>query len=168
MEDLTAVLRRILSGDESSIQEVLSAYQSKTISDTEQTQIEAFLKSQKNHNAIYLRGLLHEYGYGVKQDYDMSFLLMREAAAKGNAKATYEVGKHFLYGLGVEKHYENAFQWLEIAAVSPHYVSDAMYELGRIYEEGLGVSVDLTMAQKWYARAAQKGHVKAQEKVAKE
>lgn len=165
MEDLSAALHQVVLGDETSVQAILLAYQSNTISAAEQTQLEIFLKTQKNHYAIYLRGLLYEYGYGVKQDYDMSFLLMREAASKGNARATYEVGKHFLYGLGMEPHYENAFQWLEMAAASPHYVSDAMYELGRIYEEGLGVQPDQTLSQRWYTSAAEKGHAKAREKV---
>lgn len=78
---------------------------------------------------------------------------MREAAAKGHSLAIYEVGHRFLVGLGVEKNYQNALQWLEIAATSPHYIRPAMLDLSRMYDEGLGTDVDKDQAKLWKEKA---------------
>jgi TPR repeat protein len=167
IEDFPDLLKRAVAGDESAIELLLHYFQDQSITATEQESAHAYLKqaARQNHHAIYLRGLLYEYGYGVKQDLDMSFLLMREAASKGNEKATYEVGKHFLEGMGVEKNYENAFQWLKIAAGGPYYIRDAMYSLAQMYEQGWGVDPDPAKALEWYEKAAQKGHQGAKGKI---
>lgn len=161
--DLMPLLRLMLVGDHAASEKIFLSFKQQTLTLVQQEQIHFFLKSQKIHHAIYLRGLLYEYGYGVKQDYDMSFLLMREAAAKGNSYATYEVGHHLLEGLGVEKHYESAVEWIQLAAGSPHYVPDAMYDLGRMYENAWGLTIDLNKAKSWYENAARKGHQGAKE-----
>jgi len=168
IEDFSQLLKKVVSGDETSGMTLLSYFENQTISVEEQMQVHVYLKqaARESHHAIYLRGLLYEHAYGVKQDFDMAFLLMREAASKGNAKATYAVGCYFLQGLGVEKNYHNALQWLKIAAGSPHYVAQAMYDLGYLYQEGLGVEVDLKQAQAWYEKAANKGYLPAKEKLA--
>lgn len=165
INNMNNLLKAAAEGDELAIQTILNSFKEQTIAAEEQEQIHRYLKAAKTPHAIYLRGLLYEYGYGVKQDYDMSFLMMREAAAKGHAKAIYEVGHYFLEGLGGERNYENALEWLSLAAGSPHYVPRAMYDLGRMYEEGLGVEVDLNQAKKWYENAAQKGLVAAKAKL---
>ena len=159
-EDLAQLLKKATAGDEPAIDKLVVLFKEPPISLDEQEQIHLYIKqaARQSHHAIYLRGLFYKYGYGVKQDFYMSFLLMREAAAKGNSKATYEIGYHYLEGMGVEKNEENALKWLEIAAGSPHYVPEAMYELGRIYEQGLGEEQHMGKARTWYEQAAKKGH----------
>lgn len=169
IEELPQILKAAVAGDQVASKKLLDLLSAQQLTVIEYEQIHIYLKAsaQKYHQAIYLRGLLHEHGYGVKQDLDMSFILHREAAAKGNSFSTYEVGRHYLEGIGVDQHYENALQWLKVAAGSPHYVASAMFDLGRIYESGFGVDADLTLAVFWYEKAAKKGHVGAQQKLAK-
>lgn len=168
VSDLPQLLKRVDAGDELAIATLIDYFREQKISALEQEQVHIYLKqaAKKSHYAIYLRGILFEYGYGVKKDFDMSFLLMREAASKGNAKATYEVGRHFLKGTGVEKNETNALEWLRLAANSPNYVVEAMYDLACMYEDGLGVNIDLQKAKEWYQKASEKGHQLALKKLA--
>jgi TPR repeat protein len=161
MLELTQTLQKAASGDTLSIQNILIYFKEQKLTPDEQEKIHIYLKqaAKQSHYAIYLRALLYDNGYGIKQDHDMTFLLMREAAAKGNALAIYEVGHRFLEGIGVAKNHASALQWLTMAAGSPYYIADAMYDLGRIYEEGLSVTPDPVKARNWYEKAAQKGHI---------
>jgi TPR repeat protein len=167
VDDFPQLIKKAATGDDAAMEALLMHFKQQTITVPEQEQLHLFLKqaSRLDHHAIYLRGLLYEHGYGVKQDLDMAFLLMREAASKGNASAIYGVGRYFLLGIGVTKNHTGALQWLQVAAESPHYIADAMYHLGRMYEEGLGVEVDMIQAKKWYEKAAEKGHVAAKTKL---
>lgn len=165
--DLLNLLKRAAAGEDRAIEEILTLFKEEKITTAEQEQIHTYSKqaARQSHFAIYLRALFFDYGYGVKKDPESAFLLHREAASKGNAKATFEVGRHFLEGFGVEKNYESALQWLRISAGSPNYVPEAMFELGQMYELGLGVEVDEGSARSWYEKAAQKGHEGARGKL---
>ncbi len=167
IQDLPQLLRNISSGDITAINTLLDYFKEHILSTEEQEQIHLYLKqaSRQSYHVIYFLALLYDNGYGVKQNFDMAFVLMREAAAKGHSLATYEIGHRFLMGIGVEINDEAAFQWLTIAAGSPHYVADAMYDIGTMYEQGLGVGPDSQQAREWYEKAAKKGHVKAKEKL---
>lgn len=144
-------------------------FQEKKFSHSELNDMYQYVKhlTQQNPHAIYLHALFYDYGFAVKKDVDMAFILMREAAAKGHIKAIYEVGRRFLYGMGVEKHVEKAFQWLKLAAESPNYVPEAMYELGYMYEQGEWVAIDLQQAREWYEKAAARGSRAAKTKLNK-
>ncbi|MBA3660840.1 MAG: sel1 repeat family protein [Gammaproteobacteria bacterium] len=165
--ELIAILQTALSGDDSSLLTLRNLCHEKKLSAADLETMHHFLSvhGQQKHRAIYLRGLLYELGCGVGQDYAMAFLLMREAAAKGNAQAMFEVGRLHMQGLGVTQNYPNALQWLSLAAGSPYYVVDAMFALGEVYEQGLGIQIDLQQALIWYAQAADKGHRAAKEKL---
>lgn len=158
--DLIHTLKKVAVGDEIAMIAVLQGFHRQLFSQEEQGKIHLFLKVnvEKSHYSIYLRALLYERGLGVKSDPEIAFLLMREAAAAGNANAIYEVGRHFLEGIGVEKHYKNAFEWLKIAAGSPYYVPDAMHDLAIMYAHGLGVEQDLRLAKAWQERAEGAGY----------
>lgn len=167
MEELRELLKSAVAGKVSATQAILSYFKEQQFSVTDQEQIHIYLRqaARDSHHAIYLQALLYDFGYGVTANADMSFLLMREAAAKGSIVATYEVGRRFLEGIGVEQNFENALQWLKIAAGSPNYLDEAMFAIGEIYEQGLGLKADREAAKKWYEKAAEKGHQKAQQKI---
>lgn len=167
IEDFPQLIKKAAAGDDSAIDTIIIYFKEQAVSVEEQEEIHIYLKhaEHQSHHAIYFRALLYDYGYGVKQDSDMAFILLREAAAKGNSKAAYEVGRHFLEGIGIEKNDDNAIQWLKLAAGSPHYVREAMYDLGRMYEQGLGAQADPAKAKEWYEKAAKKGHAGAREKL---
>lgn len=151
-DDLSDLLKRVINGDQAAIETILQYFKEQVFSSCQQEQVHIYLKSavHKSHHIVYLRALLYEQGYGVKVDLDMAFILMREAAAKGNSKAIYKVGHYYLTGIGVDQHFENALNWLKIAAGSPHYVNEAMFDLGQMHEQGLGMNPDQEQAKKWY------------------
>lgn len=155
MSSQFSLLREALTGDKIARDKFLATLATETLSTEEYEQIHLFLKqaSREQPSAIYLRGLLYDKGYGVNADPDMAFLLMREAAAKGNSLAIYEVGHRFLMGVGVPTNYISARQWLVTAAESPHYIKEAMIDLATIYEQGLGVEVDYEQAKDWQERS---------------
>lgn len=167
--DVITLLRVTLAGDDAAWQLVLMHFRQHTFTLEEEDQVHRYLRqaARQHHQATYLQAWLYDYGYGVPQNSDMAFLFMREAAARGNALATYEVGRRFLHGIGVEANADNARQWLTLAAGSPHYISAAMFELGWMYDEGSGVERDADLAMTWYMKAANKGHEKAKEKLAR-
>lgn len=167
IETFMQLIRDSVAGNLQSVSLLLELFAKQQFSVTDQEQIHIYLKhiAEQNPYAIYVRALLFDHGYGVKQNADMAFLLMREAAAKGNAIAIYEVGHRFLEGIGVDTNYENAQQWLRIAAGSPNYIEAAMYDLGRMYEHGWGVAINETEANFWYDQAAKKGYIAASDKL---
>jgi len=163
--ELSKIFREISNGDENAWQALLKLFNDKLLSVQDLEQLHIYIRQleKKNPHGIYIHGLLYDYGIGVKQDFELAFLYMREAAGKGHTAATYEVGNRFLQGIGMEKNYHNAFQWLTVAAQSPHYHPAAMNYLGVMYEQGLGVEKDPDKAQQWFEKAAIKGYGKAQE-----
>lgn len=154
-------------GDKIAIQTLLTDFAENKFSTFEQEQIHLFLKQEArtNHYAVYVRAILFERGLGVPQDVEMAFILMREAAGKGNEEAIYEVGHRLLEGIGIDKNEIGALQWLKMAAGSPYYHPDAMYDLGRMYEFGLNVETDTVQSLEWYQKAAKMGSELAREKI---
>ena len=160
IENFLQLLKKICEGDEFSWQTLKKFFDEKKLSADEQVQAFSYIKqaARRNVYAMYAQALLYDIGLGAKQDLEMSFILMREAAVLGHAAATYEVGRRFLFGMGIEQNYQNAFQWLIRAAESPYYYSAAMYHVGLIYEKGWGVLSDAAKAKEWMEKAAAKGY----------
>lgn len=157
--DLNELLRNTVKGDEPAWQSLRQNFQDKLLSSDELEQIYLYIKhmSKEKLHAIYIHALLYNDGMGVKQDFEMAFILMRTAAVKGHIIAMYETGRRYLYAIGVDKNTNNAEQWLNLAASSPHYYAKAMHLLGVMYQEGLGVDKDPVKAKEWLEKADQKG-----------
>jgi len=81
---------------------------------------------------------------------------LREAAAKGDPRAQYEVGMIFAEGKAVPKDSQEAVKWYERSAASGF--AAAQYRLGTAFEHGLGVDKDLDQAKLWYLRSAEAGN----------
>lgn len=159
IEDFSMLLKNLVKGDLRAWYTLQEYFAKNLLNELEQTQLHLYLKksAEQYTHSIYLRGLLYENGFGVAKDPEMAFLLMREAAARGHSAATFDVGRHFYYGIGVEKNMNNAFQWITVAAESPHYYPEAMFYLGKMYEQGLGIPVNEELAHYWFQRAKLKG-----------
>ena len=84
---------------------------------------------------------------------------MREAAARGDAKAQFAVGLRYGEGQGIAQSWTEAARWFGFAAASG--LAPAQYRLAVLYERGLGVVKDAGKARSWYMRAAEQGNVKA-------
>lgn len=89
---------------------------------------------------------------------------LRSAAAKGDAKAQFEVANRYAKGHGVSRDYEKAWRWYHYSASKSF--APAQYMLAALYERGLGTDRDLEQAKAWYRRAAGLGNVKAMHNLA--
>lgn len=152
---LAEILKEAVDANDNALNIILENFQGQHWSAAEQEQIHYYLKkvSAEHPHAIYIRAILYDRGFGVKPDLTMSFLMMREAAAKGHGQATFEVGMRFLQGKGVTRNVNNALQWLDLAGSSPHYNISAMQTLADLYEKGVDVERDPLLAKKWRERA---------------
>jgi localization factor PodJL len=83
-------------------------------------------------------------------------LALRQAAARGDARAQFEVAAIFTEGRAVPQDYAAAAIWYERAATAGF--APAQYRLGSLYENGNGVEKDLETARAWYERAAKAGN----------
>lgn len=117
MEDLLKLLKSVCEGDELAWQTLQKNFANHVLSETESANVHRFLKKMETSHphAIYIRAWLHEYGYGVKKDLEMTFILMRDAASHGHIDAIYEVGRRYLYGIGIDVNVENSMKWLVYA-----------------------------------------------------
>ncbi len=89
---------------------------------------------------------------------------LRKAAAKGDARAQFEVAARFARGDGVGRDFAAAARWY-LRAASQGFVP-AQYRLAALYERGHGLRRDLGQARLWYRRAAEAGNVKAMHNLA--
>ncbi|MDB5602313.1 MAG: Sel1 domain protein repeat-containing protein [Xanthobacteraceae bacterium] len=90
--------------------------------------------------------------------------ILRTAAAKGDAAASYEVAVRFADGTGVPQDFAQAAVWFERAANQG--LAPAQFRLGSLYEKGQGVKKDLLTARKLYVSAADQGNAKAMHNLA--
>ncbi len=89
---------------------------------------------------------------------------LRQAAAKGDPSAEFEVAARFAEGKGISQDFNQAVRWYQRAASQSH--APAQYRLGTLFERGLGVKADAARARVWYQQAADQGHVKAMHNLA--
>ncbi|HEV7717831.1 MAG TPA: peptidoglycan-binding protein [Arsenicitalea sp.] len=83
-------------------------------------------------------------------------VLLRQAAANGDARAQFEVAAIYTEGRVVPEDLKAAAAWYERAAAQGF--APAQYRLGNLYESGKGVAKDLEQARLWYQRAAEAGN----------
>ena len=91
-------------------------------------------------------------------------VLLRNAAAKGQPAAEYEIGTRYVEGNGVPQNTDEGIRWLERAANAG--LAPAHFRIGGLYEKGLGVKKSLETARRHYVIAADKGHAKAMHNLA--
>lgn len=84
---------------------------------------------------------------------------LREAAAKGDARAQFVIAGRYLEGQGIGQDMAKAAYWYGQAAEQG--LAAAQYRLATLYELGRGVPKNLATALGWYERAAMRGNVKA-------
>lgn len=89
---------------------------------------------------------------------------LREAAAKGDRLASFEIGNRYMEGRGVTSDYVKAAQWYNISAAEGF--APAQYRLGNFNEKGLGMPRDLEKAKTWYQRSAEQGNASAMHNLA--
>ncbi len=86
-------------------------------------------------------------------------LPLREAAARGDAKAQFIIATRYLDAQGIAQDLPKAAYWYQQAA--SRGLAPAQYRLATLFERGKGVPQDMATAFLWYERAAEGGNVKA-------
>ena len=84
---------------------------------------------------------------------------LREAAARGDAKAQFVIASRYLDGQATAQDLPKAAYWYQQAA--SRGLAPAQYRLATLFERGKGVPQDVATALLWYERAAESGNVKA-------
>ncbi len=108
---------------------------------------------------IYLAGdKIREPVARVKPDEKRAVALLTEAAAQGNARAQFNLGRYY-YRKGGEK-YPEAFKNYKLAAEQGH--AGAQQKLGQLYAYGYGTPQDYTQSIAWYEKAAAQGDMEAE------
>ncbi len=83
-------------------------------------------------------------------------LALRQAAARGDARAQFEVAAIYAEGRAVTQDLKEAALWYQRAAAKGF--APAAYRLGNMYENGVGVDKNLEQAAMWYKLGAQAGN----------
>ncbi len=85
---------------------------------------------------------------------------LKAKADKGDAEATFQLGRHYADGKDVQKDEAEALRWYLKAAAKDH--TKAEVQIGSFYAHGFGVKQDWAESIKWYRKAALKGDTTAQ------
>lgn len=95
---------------------------------------------------------------------EVGSVALREAVAKGDAKAQYEVASRFADGAGATKDLSKAVVWYQKAADAGF--APAQFRLGSFYEKGTGVERSPQKAKELYQLAAEQGNASAMHNLA--
>ncbi|MGL4727610.1 MAG: hypothetical protein ACRCWO_02530 [Bosea sp. (in: a-proteobacteria)] len=89
---------------------------------------------------------------------------LRNAVAKGDARAVFDLATRLADGRGVQRDPKLALKLFERSAAAG--LVPAQFRVGNMYEKGIGTSRDVGLARLWYERAAEKGNAKAMHNLA--
>lgn len=84
----------------------------------------------------------------------------RPLAAKGDARAQFELGYMYERGKGVPQDYKESLSWFRKSAEQGN--ASAQFHLGQRYDIGNGVPQDYSEAASWYRKSAEQGGTLAQ------
>lgn len=119
--------------------------------------------------ALTRLGVKWREGDGVPQrDNKEALKNIQKAAEQGYAPAYWELGNCYRYGNGVDVSSKMALRYFLKAAQSVESDTDVEYWflLGELYDLGTYAKPNYKEAFKWYKKAADRGHVKAQLRIA--
>jgi len=102
-----------------------------------------------------MRGNTHQ----AQQHISQKFVYAKRAAAKGNARAQFDLGLMYARGEGVQQNEREAFHWFHKAARNNH--TEAKFYMGLSFEQGRGVKKQAQLARYWFKLASKAGHRKA-------
>jgi TPR repeat protein len=100
-------------------------------------------------------------GFGAYkgQDYATALKSFQRAAAQGDDRAQYNLGRMYSQGQGATQDDAEAVKWYRLAARQGHV--DAQINLGLMYSKGPGVLPDPVRAYMWFDLAAASGNATA-------
>ncbi|KXL53840.1 putative beta-lactamase HcpC precursor [Anaerotignum neopropionicum] len=93
-------------------------------------------------------------------DFEQACILLQEESEKGNALATFDLGRIYANGLGVEIDDEKAQEYYENALNDFQFVENkkpwkyTQYRIGKMYAIGLGTEQNYEVAADWFTKSA--------------
>lgn len=93
-------------------------------------------------------------------DSEAAFKEFMPLAAKGDARAQFELGFMYERGKGVPQDYKESLSWFRKSAAQGN--ASAQFHLGQRYDVGNGVPQDYAEAASWYRKSAEQGGTLAQ------
>jgi uncharacterized protein len=117
-------------------------------------------------------GLMYANGWGVAKDEAQAASWYRRAADQGSEKAKAELAKLEAIVDSRTKFYRKAAEGDQGAITALHFDAqmgevEAQFSLGALYADGKFVTKDGSEAEKWFRKAAEQGHEKAKDALAK-
>ena len=114
-----------------------------------------------------------------RKEFTTALQLFTDLANRGMAEAQINLGMMFESGQGVLQNFDEAIKWYQLAAsqglikaqeklnllVSKAAAAQVNFGLGVAFENGQGVPQDIMEAIRWYQLSADRGLIKAQEKL---
>ena len=120
------------------------------------TNTKLFYKATENYSySCNCLGIMYDYGFGVKQNYEKAKKLYKKSIKKGNPDALYNLAIMYQWGAGVKKDLSYAVSLYKMAIAREHVV--AINNLGHMYHYGEGVTRDQKKAKELYEKAIEKG-----------
>lgn len=113
-----------------------------------------FAEQGDNHSQFIL-GSLHEFGHGVRKDYNQAAIWYEKAAHNGHRIAQLMLAWMYKDGRGVDKNVQKTIFWLEKSAALGE--SRAYNGLASTYAEGKIVRKDLSKAKEYYGKSCDLG-----------
>lgn len=120
---------------------------------------------QKDAEAYYTLGHMHENGLGVAQKYDEAAQWYQKAADQSHCLAQISLALMFEQGRGVDQDYFKAHEIYFKAASNGN--ARAQLKVGEMYRLGVGVEKNNSEAFKWFGYSAMQNNTNALYKLAK-
>jgi len=111
-------------------------------------------------NALHIKAVLDENGWGGAKDLANAIRLYARAAEKGQVDAQFSLGELAYGRKGVRRDSARALEWYQLAANQGH--PGAKSRIGTIYATGIGVKKDLQLGLRYIEEAATAGDRDAQ------
>ncbi len=118
------------------------------------------LLSVDDANALHIKAVLDENGWGGEKDLANAIRLYARAAEKGQVDAQFSLGELAYGRRGVRRDVKRALEWYQLAANQGH--PGAKSRIGTIYARGDGVEKDLQLGLRYFEEAAASGDREAQ------
>jgi len=116
--------------------------------------------------ACYTLGLMYLQGKGVEKDKKLAMSWLKKSADQGYYLALHRLGKIYLSGKVTKADPVVAIEHISMSA--GNWYSPSQYLLGTLYQTGgQGVDKDKAAAMQWFKSAADQGHEKAKQALAK-
>lgn len=138
---------------------------------------------QGNADAENAMGIMYRTGSGVDKSKEEAVTWYRKAARQGSGVAMFNLGTAYYNGDGVDISDATAYAWFMLAKeagvdsaaqavarmdgeLRPWQINDGLKTIAGMYDKGEGVRQDDAAAALWYRKAAERGDIEAQVKLA--